>query len=262
MDLGLGGKVALVTGGSEGIGRAAALSLAREGAKVVVVARRADVLAAAAEALAGESGSEVAPVAADVSTPDGVEHAVRATVERFGRLDVLVNNAGTSRALPFEKATDEIWQQDLDLKVFAAIRAARLAIPHLRAAGGGVILNQLSITAKQPPAASVPTSVSRAAGMALTKVLSKELAADKIRVNALLIGLVKAGQHEKKWEAAGRPGTLDDFYAHLAKQRDVPLGRVADAHEAGDFIAFLCSPRASYETGVAINFDGGTSSVV
>ncbi len=262
MHLGLRGKVALVTGGSDGIGKAAARALCREGASVAIVARRADVLREAAAQIAAETGAEVAAIAADVSTSEGVAHAVGETVERFRRLDALVNNAGTSRAMRFEDATDETWQADLDLKLFGAVRATRLALPHLRAAGGGSVVNLLSISAKQPAAASVPTSVSRAAGMALTKALSKEFAPENIRVNAVLIGLVKAGQHQKKWEAAGRPGTLDTFYEGLARDRGVPLGRVADAEECGDLIAFLCSPRASYITGVAINFDGGASSAV
>jgi NAD(P)-dependent dehydrogenase (short-subunit alcohol dehydrogenase family) len=262
MHLGLRGKVALVTGGSDGIGRATARALGREGASVAIVARRPDVLRDAAAQIAAETGVEVAAIAADVATAEGVARAVGETIERFRRLDVLVNNAGTSRAMKFEEASDEIWQADLDLKLFGAVRATRLALPHLRAAGGGSIVNLLSISAKQPAAASVPTSVTRAAGMALTKALSKELAPDQIRVNAVLIGLVKAGQHQKKWEAAGRPGTLDAFYAQLAEQRGVPLGRVAEAEECGDLIAFLCSPRAAYITGAAINFDGGASGAV
>ncbi len=158
--------------------------------------------------------------------------------------------------------TDEAWQDDLDLKLYGAIRTVRLAIPHLRRAGGGSIVNILNIGAKQPAAASVPTSVSRAAGMALTKALSKELAPDNIRVNAVLIGLIKSAQHERRWRAQGGGGTLEEFYAGMARERAVPLGRVAEAGEAGDLIAFLCSARAAYITGTAVNFDGGAPAVV
>ena len=252
----------MITGASEGIGRAAAASLGREGANVVVCARRADVLAQAAEAVAEQTGARVAPVPADVSRPDDVRRVIETAVERFGRLDILVNNAGTSRAQGFEANSDEDWQDDLDLKLFAAIRSVRAALPHLRQVGGGSIVNILNIGAKQPAAASLPTSVSRAAGMALTKALSKELAADNIRVNAVLIGLVKSGQHERRWRGAGSPGTLEAFYTEQARQRAIPLGRYAEAEEAGDLIAFLCSARAAYITGTAINFDGGTSNVV
>lgn len=262
MDLGLVGKVAVVTGGSEGIGRATARSLGREGARVVVCARRADLLEQAAGELAEETGAEIVPVVADVSRGPDIERLISSTVERFGRLDILINNAGTSRANPFESVSDEAWQEDLDLKLFGAIRTARLAIPHLRQAGGGSIVNILNIGAKQPAAASVPTSVSRAAGMALTKALSKELARDNIRVNAILIGLIKSGQHERRWRARGSTPPLEEFYAGMARERAVPLGRVGEADEVGDLIAMICSPRVSYLTGVAINMDGGTSGVV
>ncbi|HEX5502882.1 MAG TPA: SDR family oxidoreductase [Thermomicrobiales bacterium] len=261
MDLGLAGAVAVVTGGSEGIGRAAAAALGREGARVVICARRAAELERAAGELAAETGAEVVPVAADVSRAADVERVIGAAAGRFGRLDVLVNNAGTSAARPFASVTDEEWHDDLELKLFGAIRTCRLALPHLRRAGGSVI-NILNIGAKQPGAGSVPTSVSRAAGLALTKALSKEFAPDQVRVNAVLIGLVKSGQHERAWRAAGGGQSLDEFYAGMVRRRAIPLGRVGEAAEVGDLIAFLASPRAAYLTGVAINCDGGSSAVV
>ena len=262
MDLGLLGKVAVVTGGSEGIGRAAVRSLGREGARVVVAARRVEVLERAAAEVAEETGAEIVPVAADVSQAADVERLMRTAIDKFGRLDIVVNNAGTSRGGKFQSVSDEDWQDDLDLKLFAAIRTARLAIPEMRKVGGGSIVNILNIGAKQPAAASVPTSVSRAAGMALTKALSKEFAPDNIRVNGVLIGLIKSAQHVRRWEAAGRPGTLEDHYAAMGKQRGVPLGRVGEAEEVGDLIAYLCSTPAAYLTGVAINIDGGVSGAV
>ena len=262
MDLELAGKVAVITGGSEGIGKAAARSLGREGARVIVCARRADVLERAVGEVTEETGAEIVPVVADVSRAPDVERVINSAVERFGRLDIVVNNAGTSRAASFETVSDEAWQEDLELKLFGAIRTSRLAVPHLRKAGGGTIINILNIGAKQPAAASVPTSVSRAAGMALMKALSKELAKDNIRVNGVLIGLIKSGQHERRWEARGRQPALEEFYAGMAKERAVPLGRVGEAEEVGDLIAMLCSPRVAYLTGVAINMDGGTSGAV
>lgn len=263
MDLGLHGKVAVITGASEGIGRAAARSLAHEGARVVICARRKDVLERASAEVAEETGAEIVPVVVDVAQPGDLERLIQTAVDRFGRLDILVNNAGTSRALKFTSVSDQDWQDDLELKLYGAVRTTRLAIDHLRRAGGGSVVNILNIGAKQPGAASVPTSVSRAAGMALTKALSKELAPDNIRVNAVLIGVIKSGQHERRWR--GLPdnrGSLDDFYAAMAGERGVPLGRVGETQEAGDLIAFLGSPRAAYITGTAINLDGGLSSVV
>jgi 3-oxoacyl-[acyl-carrier protein] reductase len=260
MDLGLAGKVAIITGGSEGIGRAAAESLGREGASVVICARRADVLQRAADDVAESTGAQIVPIVADVSRAADVEHLIQATVERFGRLDILVHNAGRSANGDFEMLTDADWQDDLDLKLFGAIRAARASIPHMRAAGGGSIVNILNLAAKAPGARSYPTSVSRAAGLALTKALSKEFAADNIRVNGVMIGLIKSGQHERTWRRSNTGDTLEALYTQMGK--NVPLGRVGEAAEVGDLIAFLCSARGAYITGVAINMDGGTSAVV
>jgi NAD(P)-dependent dehydrogenase (short-subunit alcohol dehydrogenase family) len=262
VDLGLRGKVAIVTGGSEGIGRATAQSLGREGASVVVCARRGDVLRQAARDIAEATGADIVPIAADVTNAQEVERLVEETVVRFGRLDILINNAGTSAAAPFESVSDQAWQADLELKLFAAIRATRAAVPHLRDAGGGSVVNVLNIGAKTPGPRSVPTSVSRAAGMALMKALSKELAADNIRVNGINIGVIKSGQNRRRWESMGRPGTLDDFYAEAVRRVGIPLGRVGEAEEVGDLIAFLCSARAAYISGVSINVDGGSSAVV
>jgi NAD(P)-dependent dehydrogenase (short-subunit alcohol dehydrogenase family) len=191
-----------------------------------------------------------------------VERLIASSLDRFGAIDILVNNAGTSAAYPFEQTDDAAWQADLDLKLFGAIRCIRLCLPAMRRAGGGRIINVLNTGAKQPPARSVPTSVSRAAGMALTKALSKELAPDGISVNAICIGLVKSGQWERRWEQRGRPGTLGQFYEALARDSGVPAGRIAEADELAALVAFLASPHAAYITGVAINFDGGLSGVV
>lgn len=263
MDLGLTGKVALVTGGSEGIGKAAALSMVAEGAKATICARREDVLNAAADEIRAATGGEVLAVTADVSTAEGVQKVIDATLSQFGHLDILVNNAGTSAAGPFESVTDEGWQTDLDLKLFGAIRFCRLAIPHMREQGGGRIINVTNLGAKAPAAASVPTSVSRAAGIAVTKAMSKEFAPDNILVNTVCIGLIKSGQHESRFERTmsdNPDNTLEGMYESMGSL--VPLGRVGEAAEAGDVIAFLASERASYLTGIAVNIDGGTSPVV
>ncbi len=259
MDLGLNDKVAVITGGSEGIGRATAFSLGREGARVVICARRMDVLQKAADDIAEATGAEIVAVQADVTNAQDIERLIQTAVDRFGQLNILVNNAGLSQARAFDHVTDEQWQADLELKLFGAIRATRAAIPHLRTAGGGSIVNLLNLAAKQPGKGSMPTSVSRAAGMALMKALSKDLAADNIRVNGINIGLIKSGQHERRWQASNT-GTLDEHYAQMAK--GIPLGRVGEAEEVGDLITFLCSARGAFITGVSINMDGGVSGVV
>ena len=263
MDLGLHGKVAIVTGGSEGIGKAAAASMAAEGADVVIAARRADVLEAAADEIRAVSQHGVLALPTDVMDPEQVRALIDRTVEEFGGIDILVNNAGTSAGGPFLGVSDEAWQHDLDLKLYGAIRASRICVPLMRERGGGRIINVTNLGAKAPGAASVPTSVSRAAGVALTKAMSKEFAGDNILVNTVCIGLIKSGQHETRFKAmqAENPDlTLDQFYGDMGDR--VPLGRVGEGEEAGDVIAFLASDRASYLTGIAVNIDGGTSPVV
>ncbi len=257
MELQLKNKVAIVTGGSQGIGRATALRLAEEGASVVIAARGRELLDQVALEIRAAGGS-VAAVQADVSRAEDCARLVAEAVGAFGRLDILVNNAGTSATGEFESVTDDIWQADFELKLFAAIRLARLAIPHLKQQGGGRIVNITNTGAKQPRAKSMPTTVTRAAGLAFTKALSKEFAPHQILVNTICIGLVRAGQHERKAAKAGV--ALEQYYAKLAK--DIPLGRVGRAEEVADAIAFLASEAASYITGTSINLDGGASAVL
>ena len=256
MDLGLHGKVAIVTGATQGIGRATAMRLAQEGAAVVLVARGAERLSETVAAIHA-AGGRASAVTADVSTPEGCERVVSGAVAAFGRIDILVNNAGTSATGAFESATDAVWQADLDLKVFAALRLIRGVLPHLRAAGGGAVVNVVNIGAKAPGANTLPTTASRAAGLAITKALSKEFAPEGIRVNAVCIGLIRAGQHEQK--AVARGIDVESLYDTMAKS--VPLGRVGRAEEAGNVIAFLASDAASFVTGSSINLDGGASAV-
>jgi len=265
MDLGLTGKVAIVTGGSDGIGKAAAHRMAAEGANAVIVARRPEVLEAAAQDIRTATGGTVLPIQGDVMEADTVNRILEMTLDRFGRVDILVNNAGTSMAKPFESVSDTDWTSDFDLKVWSAIRLIRAVIPEMRQVGGGRIINVTNLGGRTPGASSMPTSISRAAGIAITKALSKDLAQDNILVTTVCIGLIKSGQHERRYaqqKATNASVTHEAFYAGLAKGRGVPLGRVGEAQEAGDVIAFLASERASYLTGIAVNIDGGTSAVV
>jgi 3-oxoacyl-[acyl-carrier protein] reductase len=265
MDLGLAKKVAIITGGSEGIGKAAAHRMAEEGAQVVIVARRPDVLKAAAEEIKAATKGVVLPVQGDVAEPATIDQVVHTTLDNFGRIDILVNNAGVSMAKHFEAVSDEDWESDFSLKVWGAVRFIRAVIPEMRKVGGGRIINVTNLGGRTPGPSSMPTSISRAAGIAITKGLSKDLAKDNILVNTVCIGLIKSGQHERRHARLKQTNpnlTLDEVYAESVKNRGVPLGRVGEAHEAGDVIAFLASERASYLTGVAINIDGGTSAVV
>ena len=265
MDLGLQDKVAIITGGSEGIGKAAALSMAQEGARVVVVARRADVLEQAAQEIRIATEGMVLPVQGDVTDRGTAARVVQAALDRFGRVDVLVNNAGTAIAKEFEAVSDDDWEGDFELKVWAAVRFIRAVIPEMRKVGGGRIINVTNLGGRTPGPASMPTSISRAAGIAITKGLSKDLAKDNILVSTVCIGLVKSGQHERRYARMKETNpslTLEEFYDRMAAGRGVPLGRVAEAREAGEVIAFLACERASYLTGIAVNIDGGASAVV
>ena len=259
MDLGLNGKVALVTGGSEGIGRATARLLAAEGAHVAICARGQEALDDAAAEVKSATGRDILALQCDVTKPEEIERAIARTTAEYGPITLLVNNAGTSAANPFPAVTDESWASDVDLKLMAAIRASRMVVPAMQEAGGGSIVNVTAIAGKHPGAGSMPTSVSRAAGIALTKGMSKDLAGSNIRVNAVCIGLIKSRQIGRFATARGG-GSADEGYAVMGK--NVPLGRVGEAEEAANAIVFLLSDAASYITGTALNIDGGTSSAV
>lgn len=263
MDLGLKGRVAVVTGGSEGIGKAAALSMAKEGAKVAILARRKDVLDKTAEEIRQKSKGEILAIACDVRVEAQVKDAVKSVADKWGRIDILVNNAGTSSAAKFENVTDDMLTEDLKIKVYGAVYCSRAVLAYMKKARWGRIINITTPGGKAASAATLPTSLSRAAGIAITKAMSKDYAADNILVNTVCIGLIKSGQHERRWERARQSDsslTLDAFYGTLGK--NVPLGRVGEAHEAGDLICFLASEKASYISGTAVNVDGGTAPVV
>lgn len=261
MQLNLSDKVVLVTGGSDGLGAALVRTLAAEGAKVAFCGRDEERLASveqSAKELATGSGEAVA-VRADVTSDADMASFIDAAASRWGRIDALVNNAGQSAGAKVETITDEAWNYDLDLKLRGSLRTIRLAIPHIRAAGGGSIINVLAISGKAPGGGSAPSSVSRAAGLALTKALSKELGPDNITVNAVLIGLVESGQWRRRAEAQGKD--LSEVYTQMNSGANIPLGRIGKAEEFADLAAFLVSDRARYISGVGINFDGGLSPV-
>ncbi len=262
MDLGLAGKVAIVTGASDGIGKAAAYRMAAEGASVALVSRtRSDLEAVAAE-IGGETGSTVIAAPADVSNEDAVKSAVEGAADQLGGIDILVNNAGTSSATRFEDMTDEMLDIDFSLKVKGAIYMTRYALPYLKQSESGAICNTTTPGGKASAGGSQPTSLSRAAGISLTKAWSKEFGEYGIRVNTVCVGVLKSRQHRIRWQAANEKDpsySLDDHWASFGG--GVPLGRIGEAQEAGDVIAFLCSPAASYVSGSAVNVDGGAAPV-
>jgi 3-oxoacyl-[acyl-carrier protein] reductase len=255
LDLGLNGKIAIITGGSDGLGRAAAEKLAAEGARVAICARRKEHLEQAADEVRKATGGEVLPHAADVSRAADCERLVDAVVAQWGGVDILLNNAGTSAAAAFEHVDDDAWQADWDLKVMGAVRMSRLVIPHMKRRGGGRIVNITTVGGKAPLPRALPTTVTRAAGLNLTKSLANEYATANIRVNTICIGLVRSAQIARRAK-----GDVEAHYAELGKR--VPLGRVAHASEFADLFAFLVSERATYITGASINFDGGSGMTV
>lgn len=241
-----------------GLGKALAERLVAEGAHVALMARDAERLNAAAEALR-EGGADVLELVGDVKLNEDLSRFVESATVRWERIDGVVNNAGGLAAGPFADHDDTVWQQDIYLKLMGAVRLTRLALPALRASRGAV-LNTLAISGKVPDAFTTPTSVSRAAGLALTKALSRELAPEGIRVNAVLIGVIESGQLESRAAAAGI--TPQAYYERMVADCRIPLGRVGRAREFGDLASFLLSERASYITGTAVNLDGGLCPVV
>jgi 3-oxoacyl-[acyl-carrier protein] reductase len=261
MDLKLNGKVALVTGGSEGIGFASALRLAGEGARVAILSRSEEKLQrAAAQIREAVAGAEVLTVAADVGKAEDCTRGVDLVAAHFGRLDILVNNAGLAGAASFENVSDSDWDVDVNLKLLGAVRCSRAAIPHLKDVGGGAILNVTAIAGKAPGANSMPSSVTRAAGLALTKAMSRDLAKHGIRVNAVCIGLIRSAQIERGWKRTNPDLTWEEHSRKVGQ--NIPLGRIGDTEEAANVIAFLVSGAASYVTGTAVNIDGGSSAVL
>lgn len=260
MEIRLDGRTALITGGSKGLGLATAVRFAEAGAEVAILARSAETLDAAKRAIGSAGRAGVAAFPCDVTDPAAIKHAYDSVLSTFGKIDILVNNAGTSQTGKFEDITDAVWQGDLDLKLFAAIRLSRLALPPMKARRWGRIINVLATAAKAPRAQSAPTSVSRAAGMALTKVLASECAPDNVLVNALLVGRIVSDQIARRHRAAGTNVPLS---AYIREQgAGIPLGRMGEAEEFANLACFLASDAASYVTGTAINVDGGLSPIV
>ena len=252
MDLHLQDKVAIVTGSSRGLGLASARALAAEGCRVCLCARGTTTLEQAAGELAKATGraGDVLTVTADLATEKGIAAVLRATLERWGGLDILVNNLGLARGGGIVETTDEEWREAFDQTLFPAIRASRLAVPEMRRRGGGAIVMIASIWGRESGGRMTYNAV-KAAEISLGKSMAQQLAADNIRVNSVCPGsiLFPGGSWWKRREAD--PEGMAEFV-----RRELPFGRFGRAEEVGDVVAFLASPRASWISGASVTVDG------
>lgn len=263
MDLDLKDKVALVTGGSVGIGLAVARGLAAEGVQVALCARNAERVEQVAQSLRTEYGVPAVGVAADVSSNDDIARLVDMIGQEFGGVDILINNAGTGSEETILSAPDERWQYYWDLHVMAAVRLSRALAPSMRDRGGGVILHNASICATQPLGYEPIYNVTKAALVMFSKCLANELIPFNIRVNTVNPGLVMTPDWQKtaKLLTEGQATTWEAYLDNIARD-NAPIGRFAEPEEIANLFVFLCSPRASYCVGSTYYIDGGWLRVV
>jgi 3-oxoacyl-[acyl-carrier protein] reductase len=259
MDLGLDGKVCVVTGASRGIGLEIGRSLCAEGAQVLFVGRDAEALVQAADGCGGDY------LAGDITDPEVAERIVATCAEQMGGIDVLVNNAGTSFARGLDDLSDEDWQSQWELHVMAPMRLMRAAAPRMAQRGGGRIVNVCSSAGKRPSQTNVAYSVTKAAQLSLSRVFADRYAADGVLVNAVAPGAVAPplwmgpdGLAEQNARAKG----ITREQALAEQTARIPLGRFAEPREIADVVAFLCSARAGYVTGAAWSADGGTVAII
>lgn len=268
MDLGISGKVALVTASSQGLGRACAEVLAREGARVVINGRRPDELARTAQEIRQVMALKVAEVhtmAGDVTQPDDVTRLLKATIAKFGQLDILITNGGGPPPGKFVDLDESAWQQAIDSTLWPVVRLIRQSLPYLRDAkerGGGRIVNIESTSVKQPIPGLLLSNAIRPAVIGLAKTLAVELAPDGILVNNVCPGSFDTARIRQLYEnrAKDTPHTPEEIAEQAA--RAIPLGRLGDPRELANLVAFLVSDKSTYITGQTICVDGGMTNTL
>ncbi|WP_175942906.1 SDR family oxidoreductase [Caballeronia sp. BCC1704] len=257
----LTGQAAVVTGGSSGIGLATAHLFLQAGASVAICGRDPDRLASAEAALReAHPGAKLLVARCDVLDADDVARFAEGVRTAFGRVDMLVNNAGQGRVSTFADTTDDAWREELDLKYFSIIRPTRAFVPMLEASPHGAIVCVNSLLALQPEAHMVATSSARAGVLNLVKSLAVELAPRGVRVNSILIGIVESGQWRRRYRTQAQPGqSWEDWTGELARQKKIPLGRFGRPEEAAQALFYLATPMSSYTTGSHIDVSGGVA---
>ncbi len=259
MEMGLKDRVALVAASSEGIGKAAAIALAMEGAKIALCARRDDLLQSAADEVRGMGGGEVLAIKADLSREADVKRLVAQTAQCFGGIDILVNNAGGPPPGEFVQQGDEEWQHTFDLTLMSAVRLIREALPYLQKSRQGRIINLTSTSVKQPIEGLILSNSIRASVIGLAKTLSLELAPYGITVNNIAPGRISTARTEQLDQARAAKSGISAAEAQALHARQIPLGRYGMPEEVADLVVFLAGERSSYITGTTINVDGGLS---
>lgn len=257
MDLQLEGKTAAVTGGSAGIGRMIARCLAREGVDVAICARRKDPLEEAAQDIAAETGRRIVPITADLTRTADAEAFIEGAATALGRIDILVNNAGAAAGGVLESLSDDDWEAALQLKFFGYVRCLRAVIPHMKAQGGGRIVNLIGNDGVKPSYWEIAPGAANAAGQNLTLALAGQYGGDNISFVAVNPGPVRTERWDGLVKAMSRDMGLSYAEADKLAPASIPLGRIAEIEEVGNLVTYLASPLAHFVNGTMIEIDGG-----